>query len=113
MAAIAAAPAPRRLRWWWLLPPAAAAAAAALLLMGMVRVPAPPPPPVTRQWGSSPSCGGLSARLRSGGLRGRRRPRACPTGRRAEPHEPLLMKIVTDDPNVVIYWIVEDKQRGD
>jgi hypothetical protein len=27
--------------------------------------------------------------------------------------EPLLMKIVTDDPNVVIYWIVEEKQKGD
>ena len=31
------------------------------------------------KWGSSLSCGGLSARLRSGGLRGRRRLRACPT----------------------------------
>jgi hypothetical protein len=26
--------------------------------------------------------------------------------------EPLIVKLLTDDPNVVIYWI-EDRKRGD
>ncbi len=117
MAAIAAAPPSRRVRWWWLLPPAAAAAAAAaILLMGMVRVPEPPRPVYVAH--ASACC--IDTRVDGAPRRdeSRRSTQECvrhvpQTARAAAPHEALLMKIVTDDPNVVIYWIVEDKQKGD
>jgi hypothetical protein len=30
----------------------------------------------------------------------------------AAPDKPLLVKLVTDDPNVVIYWITDTKGDG-
>lgn len=43
-----------------------------------------------------------------------RRHHRAPT-RRAAPQsgEPLLVQLVTDDPNIVIYWLVEPKPQGD
>jgi hypothetical protein len=37
------------------------------------------------------------------------RPRPAPEPKREEPVEPLLVKLETPDPDVVIYWIVEGK----
>lgn len=102
LAQIAAAPPRRGLRWWWFLPPAAAAAVAGAMLLGMVRAPEPPrpmaftPPPMP----ALPSPRPVPRR-------------AAPVRAHAAATEPLLMKIVTDDPDVVIYWIVEGTQKGD
>ena len=30
-----------------------------------------------------------------------------------QPSEPLLVQLVTDDPNIVIYWLVDPKPQGD
>jgi hypothetical protein len=30
-----------------------------------------------------------------------------------QPGEPLLVQLVTDDPNIVIYWLVDPKPQGD
>jgi hypothetical protein len=38
----------------------------------------------------------------------RRHRRATP-----QPSEPLLVQLVTDDPNIVIYWLVDPKPQGD
>ncbi len=107
MAAIAAAAPRRPARWWWALAPAAAAVA--ILLVMIMRVPEPRAPAGGfRGAGFSPR--GASAPLPASRAEARPRPKGRPTsGRR----EPLLMKIVTDDPDVVIYWIVEDKQKGE
>ena len=39
-----------------------------------------------------------------------RRPRRAPA---AQPGPPLLVQFVTNDPNIVIYWIVNQKPQGD
>jgi len=94
--------APRRI-WGWRV--ALAAVAAAVVLVALLerepvrpiaplpklQVPAavPPPPPVVRA--------------------------ALPPKRRARPRvaepEPLVVKIVTDDPDIVIYWIADNKEN--
>jgi anti-sigma factor RsiW len=33
--------------------------------------------------------------------------------RKPQPSEPLLVQLVTDDPNIVIYWLVDPKPQGD
>ncbi len=106
MAAIAAAPRPR-VRWWWWLAPAAVAVA--ILLMGIMRVPEPPRAPVVAAVGQLPELRRALSPPPAG--RPERPPQA--KGLPHRPLEPLLMKIVTDDPDVVIYWIVEDKQKGE
>ena len=40
----------------------------------------------------------------------RRRHRTTPA---AQPGPPLLVQFVTDDPNIVIYWLVDQKPQGD
>jgi hypothetical protein len=39
-----------------------------------------------------------------------RRHRRAPA---AQPGPPLLVQFVTDDPNIVIYWLVDQKPQGD
>jgi hypothetical protein len=36
-----------------------------------------------------------------------RRPKAAPA--RPEPREQVTIKLLTDDPNIIIYWIVDEK----
>jgi anti-sigma factor RsiW len=38
-----------------------------------------------------------------------RKPRPKPAAEAERPAEPLVVKLLTDDPNVVIYWITESK----
>ena len=39
-----------------------------------------------------------------------RRRRRVPT---AQPGPPLLVQFVTDDPNIVVYWLIDQKPQGD
>jgi anti-sigma factor RsiW len=91
---------PRRSFAWWPLaiPALAAALAAAILWPGeappppmAARAAIPPAPPAPKMVWTKPQA----------------RPRAEHT---VAASEPLLMRIETDDPNVVIYWIVEGKK---
>jgi hypothetical protein len=36
---------------------------------------------------------------------GRRQPAAAS----AEPHETLTVKLLTDDPNIIVYWVIDEK----
>lgn len=106
MAQVAAQPRRKVWPWLWVPVPAFAALLAVVMLwprnlpeippppVPVASIPAAPPAPVIR-W-PRPAVVHVAARPKV--------PAAPP---------PLLMKIVTDDPNVVIYWIVEGKERGD
>ena len=39
--------------------------------------------------------------------------RRRPDAPAAQPRPPLLVQFVTDDPNIVIYWLVDQKPQGD
>jgi anti-sigma factor RsiW len=106
MAQVAAQRAPASaFGWRWMWAPACAAALALVMLWPaeapelpplpapVAAIPAAPPPPVIRQ---------PRAVLRA----------AAPE-RPQQPVPPLMMRIVTDDPGVVIYWIVESKETGE
>lgn len=103
LARIDSQPRRRALGWRW-----AWAAAAAMALVALLAVPhhAPPPPPpvpaplarVTPPAVAPPPQPPAPVH---------RRPRHRPTP--APAHDPLLVKLETSDPNVVIYWIVDRK----
>jgi hypothetical protein len=91
----------RSRRWLWA-PALAAAAIAAIALVTLPSVPPPPPivaaaPPVPAAAFAPTRAAKVSERSASA----RRRPTAKP--RVLSP--PVLVKFVTDDPNVVIYWL--------
>jgi Putative zinc-finger len=114
-------PAQPRWRWAWL---GGLAAAAAVVLLALalrpVRVPEPPrvavripPAAVIRRAGESPAPPALPALRRARPVRravGREpRPpleRAAPRPA-VRPEQPLVVKLITNDPNVVIYWIAD------
>lgn len=118
----------RRFAWGWAF---AAAAAAVVLVFGLSqvaprRVPQPAPPVVARMTPpppevlmNVPSSPGMSRGLPRGGQPPHRRHvRSRPPEPQSEPQselqptingEPLLVKLETSDPNVIIYWIVEKK----
>jgi len=104
---------PRARRWAWARLWVAAAACAAVVVAALLfprgahELPPPPPRPVA----AVPAAPRLAA-SRQAPHRVRPAVRAVPR-RASRPAAPLLMQIVTDDPNVVIYWIVEDKERGE
>jgi len=96
----------RKVLWPWV-----AAAATALALLAMFRAPSPPPAheerPVTIA--QAPKDSGVEAPLVSV-----RRPRRTPRSRirPAKEHAPpLVVKMLTNDPNIVIIWLVD--QTGD
>jgi anti-sigma factor RsiW len=102
---------PRR-RWWWLALPAAVALCALLLALPWVR-PAPvAPPPLVAS--AAPGVPALPTRNLSGQTK-THHPRRAPRHHRAvaivpePPAESITVKLVTDDPNVVIYWLGDPK----
>jgi hypothetical protein len=101
---------PRRNWMWWWKPAAAAFAAGAagfaIWLQGLDgSIPAPPPPPVIR------------AAVPAQGLQFTPKPvRRTPIAPRHQPEPPeaeetFTVKLMTDDPDVVIYWLFA--KRGD
>ena len=85
------------LRWWHAMPVGVAAAVMAVVLWP--RVPAVEPPPAVAIW--APPAPEL---VHSAPLPATRR---APEIKPAVAAEPLLVKFFTDDPDVVIYWIID------
>jgi hypothetical protein len=106
-ARLLAASEPRR-RWVWAL------AAAAVVIIGLAtvvwqyerRLTEIPPPEMARASLPTPSAPELKTRPVHRATRPRRVPPPKPVAARAA--EPMVMKLLTDDPNVVIYWIVDE-----
>jgi len=110
-----------RRRWAWMYGAAAMAAAALLLAAGLwPRRPqrnaapriAPPVAAVSRP---------APPEIHAAAVRIQRHPRrhfaaakahVAPAGPAAQPAKPLVVKLVTDDPNVVIYWITGKSGDG-
>jgi hypothetical protein len=105
-------------RWWpvWL-----AAAACAVVLAGAILSPrlqpAPAIPVALKLPQAPPAAYRTASVFRAATVRERSSPAASPplpsrlgTVSRLSDPQPLLIKVVTDDPDVVIYWIVE---KGD
>jgi len=99
--------APRPARLYWKL--ALAAALILAVVLGWPRHRAPrrvaPGPPKQVMAGWEPAAGRGPAPL----VRKRRHHHT----RQTRPGEPLLVQFVTDDPNIVIYWLVDQKPQGD
>jgi hypothetical protein len=94
--------APRRAPWWWL---AAPAAACALVLLAVTLGPVPdiaPPPRAAVRIPAAPEAPQI--------VWAKPRPRAEYA---SVPKQALLIKILTDDPNVVIYCIVDSPKEGE
>jgi anti-sigma factor RsiW len=92
--------APRRPVWRWLIPVPLAAVAATLWLL--LQMPPVPPPPVAKVVKPVvPAMPKTEPRVEARRRKPAIRKHATP------PAEPLLVKLETDDPQVVIYWIVE------
>jgi hypothetical protein len=94
-----------RAGWAW----AAAAAAAIVLALALSRTEYRPPVPVEPVMRRAPSpAPGPPARPERDPLRGP----ASPPHRTAlkEESAPLLVKILTDDPDVVVYWLIDAKE---
>ncbi len=101
LARIAAdAPAPR---FSWRFAYAAAAVLAVAAVVWVSRRAPEPPPPLPRPVASMPAPALPEAVPKPPVRRAVRKPRPVPKPR----PEPLLVKLETSDPNVVIYWIVE------
>lgn len=94
----------RRLAWPWWLAGAAAATACALWML-FFRM-APPAPQSTRAGQVRPLVIAMPAEPAPAPAVPMRRKRPKRIARSAEP---LQIKILTDDPDVVIYWIVDGK----
>ncbi|HWQ54440.1 MAG TPA: zf-HC2 domain-containing protein [Bryobacteraceae bacterium] len=108
MARVAEQPARAAFPWRWMWVPVCAAALTVVLLRPQ-EVPEVPPPPVpVAAIPSAPAPAPIRwprpAVVRAAAVRHQER---------AEPLPPLLVRFETDDPNVVIYWIVEGKEKGD
>jgi len=109
-------PQPRPRSRIWI--PAAVAAALVLLALGLprhrVRTPAPPsiapvaaPSPASTLVAPAPAAASVTRKrtYKAATLRERFAPRP------AQPEETFMVKMLTPDPDVVIYWIVEPKER--
>lgn len=102
MAQVAEQPTPAVFPWRWMWAPVCAAALAVVLLRPR-ELPETPPPPVPVA--AIPTAPAAPEIRWPRPLIGNQVP--------SEPLPPLLVRFETDDPNVVIYWIVEGKERGD
>jgi hypothetical protein len=103
----------RRIWWrWWL---GAAAAACALLVVSLSWRTVTSVAPLPRVAVMAPPAPQVQVPVKPPLHRARPRHRvqaAVATAKPAiDPAEPLLIKLMTDDPDIVIYWIVE--KRGD
>ena len=80
-------------RWWQAVPVGLAAAVLVFVLYPRPEIPPPPAPPVVAE-APPPEV-----------------PKPVPVRPMAAepPQEPLLVKMFTDDPDVVIYWLIEPK----
>lgn len=85
------------LRWWHAVPVGVAAALMAVVLW--LRVPEVEPPPAMAVW--APPAPELVRSAPPPAVR------KVPEIKPAAPTEPLLVKFFTDDPDVVIYWIID------
>jgi hypothetical protein len=97
----------------WVRPAFAAAAVAVAVALAAWLVPGPRPPvPPAPKIAAAPSpppppeakLGAVAEPLRP-----RRRPARRPRREQPPDAEPLLVQLVTDDPNVVIYWLIDHK----
>lgn len=96
----------RRVPAWVVLPAAAAAAMAALFFIFAEKaVPPPAVPHIAAQSPPAASPGGNPKLRRAVPVRRTAKPLP-----RREPGEPLIVKLVTDDPDIVIYWQVSETQ---
>jgi hypothetical protein len=119
-----------RMPWWrrgWVVGLAAAAVVVLVLVLASwpgTKVEMPPLrvlaviPPAPAEQGlrtGQRQAGGLPYVRQAGGLPYERQARGLPHGRRLVspeqagkmPRQPLMVRLVTDDPNVIIYWIAE------
>ncbi len=101
--------APRPSRPYWKLAPAAALALAlaTALLSPRHRAVEPPQPTPAAPVRMAEARPAEVVPVRHRALRRHRRPPAAKSG------PPLLVQFVTDDPNIVIYWLVDQKPEGD
>jgi anti-sigma factor RsiW len=97
----------RRLVWPWAAALAAAMSLAAILL-APARKPDPPPMPVAV---ARPPAPAIQPPLRDHPVSRPKVRRPRPRSKPEKPAEPLVVKMLTDDPDVVIIWIVD--QTGD
>jgi hypothetical protein len=91
----------RRFGWWWAA--AAAGLAAMLWMLAALPRPVPKPPAVARRVEIPPPPPPLPAAAHPATVRRVTRRRVAP------PEQPLKIKLLTEDPNIVIYWIVDNK----
>jgi hypothetical protein len=93
-------------RGWWKY---AAVAATFIIIVALFWKPNPPPappPPVAQLKPPVTVEPPVPSRAPAKHLAVRRKPRPKTS------QEPLLVKLVTDDPNIVIYWLIEPKESG-
>ena len=96
----------RRRAKWWILAPAAAAACAVLVVLWSVAQPIAPPAPIVAK--KDPPNIEWTPRAIQNTSSGPRLAKA----RRAQKTEQIVaVKMLTDDPNVIIIWLVD--QKGD
>ncbi len=91
----------RRFAWVCGFVGTAAAALALVLLVGAERQPVPPPPVALVRVPAAPPEAFVIPKRAKPGVR--------PAAETRARTEPLLIKLVTDNPDVVIYWIAETK----
>ena len=101
----------RRMPWWrrgWVVGFAAAAVAVILMALASwpVRRVGPLPPRVAAIIPPAPAAQALRAVL-ARPLPHKRRVVAAEQAGNPQPSQPLMVRLVTDDPNIVIYWIAD------
>lgn len=95
-----------RRRWPWV---AAAAAAVIIAAVSWPTAPAPVPSPPVAVLRPVPAAPVMPSVVKAQPVRQARRPRPKPAPQTAEP---LMVKFFTDDPDVVIYWLI-DPPKGE
>jgi hypothetical protein len=103
----------RRFGWWWWMPAAAAAALAVwLVLLAWPRPAAVAPPQIVWRTPAAPPVRMPVARR----VARKRRPapaRAPVMVASARPAQRITIKMITDNPKIVVYWIVEPEEKGE
>jgi hypothetical protein len=91
--------------------PAAVAAALVLLALGLPRHRWESPPPPAHSVAASPTPAMAPAAPVAAAVARKPRRRIVPP-KSVQPEETFMVKMLTPDPDVVVYWIVEPKERG-
>lgn len=92
------------------------ALAAALLLAAVLAWPRHHPPKqilALRGAGPRPAAASHAAQPAAPLVRNSRRRAHLHRAPMAQPGPPLLVQFVTDDPNIVVYWLIDRKPKGD